>query len=160
MVYMEGLKIFCISYPRTGTTSLIQALKGLGYGKAWHYEHAYYKETLHAIKTGEFSNRILSANVAFADIPIPIIYKNLDIIYPDSKFILITREKQSWFESMTWVLKAANKKHAKKNECNNILWSDIYPEMIDEHTRDVTEYFAGSNRLLIKGLKLYYQILN
>jgi len=152
------MKIFCIGYPRTGTTSTINALKKLGY-KIWHYQRKYYEKTVNALETGRFCDRILNNHDAFGDIPICIIYKNLDKLYPDSKFILIKREKESWFNSMQWLL---NNKERKKypNKHNDLLWSNIYPEMIEEHTKDVNQYFLNSDRLLVKDIsEIGYDVL-
>jgi len=145
------MKIFCIGYPRTGTTSVSRALGKLGY-RDWHYEAKFYEQTVHALKTGEFPENIIQEYDSFADIPICIIYKKLDKLYPSSKFILITREKQSWFSSMGWMLaKMISKK--RPNEHNELLWTNIYPEKIDEHTKDVVEYFSGNeDRLLVKDI--------
>ena len=153
------MKIFCIGYPRTGTHSIISALGKLGY-KGWHYNRNHYKWAVKAIRIGEFSEKILNDNVAFADVPIFYIYKNLDKMYPSSKFILITREKQSWFESMQFVMNHKNRK-LYPDDHNQFLWCNLYPEMIEEHTKNVKDHFFGrEDKLLVMDLKkIDYKIL-
>jgi hypothetical protein len=41
---------------------------------------------------------------AIIDSPVPSLYKTLDCQWPGSKFILTTRSKASWLESMDWML--------------------------------------------------------
>ena len=145
-------KVFCIGYPRTGTVSQTKALSQLGF-KSWHFGRKYYNETFHALKTGQFDKNVLSKFDAFADVPIFFIYKELDKQWPDSKFVLITREKNSWFGSMTHVMKLAKRRHKNNNKVNEFLWSNMYPEMIEEHTDKVKKYFSNRNDLFIKGIK-------
>ena len=146
------MKVFCIGYPRTGTHSIILALNKLGY-KGWHYNRKFYKHAIKAIRTGEFSEKILNDHVAFADVPIFYIYKNLDRLYPSSKFILVTREKQSWFESMQFLMNHKNRE-LYADDHNQFLWSNMYPEMIEEHTENVKGCFSGrDDQLLVMGLK-------
>jgi len=149
-LFYSPMKIFCIGYPRTGTTSLISALGKLGF-KGWHYNRNFYSEAVRALKIGQFSEKLLEHNTAFADVPIFYIYKNLDKLYPSSKFILVTREKQSWFESMQWLMNHKNRR-LYPDEHNQFLWGNLYPEMIEEHTEDVKQYFLGSDRLLVRDL--------
>jgi hypothetical protein len=46
---------------------------------------------------------MLNAYKAFGDTPIPLIYKELDQKYPNSKFILTTRSRETWIRSMRWL---------------------------------------------------------
>lgn len=148
------MKVFCIGYPRTGTTSLTVALRKLGYRSCWHCNERHYKPIVEALKTGEFSEHILKNNDCFADIPIPFIYKKLDKLYPKSKFILVTRDKNDWFGSMKYMLNKAKKKHPQKNGHNEFLWSDIKPEMIEDHTKEVKQYFSNrSDDIFVVDLK-------
>jgi len=85
-------KIFGLGFPRTGTTSLNNALKLLGF-----------KSKHHPINLYTFlDDSYLEKYDAFVDSPIPLIYKKLDRKFPGSKFILTTRSLDSWLESMEW----------------------------------------------------------
>ncbi len=49
------------------------------------------------------NNLFLNKYVGFGDSPIPLIYKDLDRNFPNSKFILTTRYLDSWLDSMQWL---------------------------------------------------------
>lgn len=40
---------------------------------------------------------------AVGDSPVPMLYQELDYKFPDSKFILTTRDKEKWLKSMEWM---------------------------------------------------------
>jgi hypothetical protein len=77
------MKIFGIGLTRTGTTSLTEALRILGYS-AKHLPMSYDDIKMHDAST---------------DTPVAARFPILDVFYPDSKFILTTRDKDSWIES-------------------------------------------------------------
>ena len=54
---------------------------------------------------------------------------------------------------MTWLLnKIANNYSNRPDECNDFLWSNLYPEMIEEHTTEVKDYFLAKGNLFVKDL--------
>jgi hypothetical protein len=73
-------KIFGIGLTKTGTMSLAMALKILGYD-AKHYP---------------WSLEEIDKKEATTDIPVACRFKELDLMYPNSKFILTTREFTDW----------------------------------------------------------------
>jgi len=73
-------KIFGIGLTKTGTRSLAFALKILGYS-AVHYP---------------WSLEEIDQNDAATDIPVACRYRELEIMYPNSKFILTTRPFEDW----------------------------------------------------------------
>ena len=91
---MKAHKIFGIGLSRTGTTSLQFALEQLGF-KTFHYPMVIYSDN---------DYRICDQFEAFCDSPIPLVYPELDRRYPGSKFILTTRNKTAWLDSMEWML--------------------------------------------------------
>ena len=88
-------KIFGIGLSRTGTTSLHIVLDKLGY-KAIHYIPDL---------ISDYDSEIVEQFDALLDTPIPSVYQYLDKKYPDSKFILTTRNKEAWLNSMNWMFK-------------------------------------------------------
>lgn len=78
------MKVFGIGLPRTGTRSLLCGLQTLGL-RVRHAMH--------------LSRSSLDDADAFADTPIWCDWPLLAETYPDSKFILTTRDKKAWFES-------------------------------------------------------------
>lgn len=86
-------KIFGIGMPKTGTNSLTQALRNLGYS-AKHYPH----------KPME-----MGSTMAATDLPVANNFIELDKKYPNSKFILTVRDDASWKESSSHHFKNNNK---------------------------------------------------
>ena len=80
------IKIFGIGLSRTGTLSLTEALKELGY------------RTVHYPPIPKFF-KYIDENDAFTDITVSCNYKILDKKYLGSKFILTIRDKESWLKS-------------------------------------------------------------
>ena len=96
------MKIFGIGLSRTGTTSLATALELLGF-RSVHFPHdpATRQEVVTFLTSGgdELRLSILDHCDALSDTPIAATFEALDRAYPDSRFILTVRERQSWLES-------------------------------------------------------------
>ncbi len=94
---MEG-KIIGVGFQKTGTSTLREALKILGYNVKDTTPRA-----LIPILKGDFSKirQILKGYDAMEDTPWYIIYRELDELYPGSKFILTTRDADSWYTSVS-----------------------------------------------------------
>ena len=93
---MEG-KIIGVGFQKTGTSTLREALKILGYRVKDTTPRA-----LVPILRGNYSKirRILEGYDAMEDTPWYMIYRELDQIYPGSKFILTIRDADSWYTSV------------------------------------------------------------
>jgi Sulfotransferase domain len=76
-------KIFCIGLSGTGTRSLNEAFKILGYNSK------HYPRSLEDFETYD----------VLLDIPVSCRYQDLDILFPGSRFILTTREMDSWLDN-------------------------------------------------------------
>lgn len=79
--------VWDLGLPRTGTTTFCQALKLLGYEKVKHNPQFQKLATLEAA----------------SDIGCVIFYKYLDYKHPDSKFVLCTRDLESWLDSVQFI---------------------------------------------------------
>lgn len=94
-------RYFCIGLNRTGTTSLAKAFSSLGFNVApetiaGHLLHAYKAQDLYPIY--DFCKYFS----VFQDVPfsLPGIYRKLDEIFPNSRFILTLRDSpEQWYES-------------------------------------------------------------
>lgn len=91
------MKIFCIGFQKTGTTSLGRALEVLGYKVCGPI----------GVTNPQIQDKALEWAIekiphydAFQDNPWPLLYRELDQLYPDAKFILTTRRPRSWLKSM------------------------------------------------------------
>ena len=97
-----GQKVFGIGLSKTGTGSLTEALKLLGY-RAYHWpaDLVTQVEVYRFFATGEVDIHlsILNDYDALTDTPVCCLYQALDKAYPGSKFILTVREKQAWLRS-------------------------------------------------------------
>jgi hypothetical protein len=86
------MKIFGIGLTRTGTTSLTQALKILGYS-AVHCPMSYKEIEDHEAST---------------DTAVAARFEFLDLLYPNSKFILTIRDLDSWIDSAASLKRSSN----------------------------------------------------
>lgn len=114
------MKVFCIGLSKTGTTSLARALEVLEYRTKDNLGVANF--TSHNLSSIDLN--IIDENDAFTDTPIPSFYKELDAKYPNSKFILTTREMDGWLKSCKkqFTKNLAN----KQNDAHNQLFIELY----------------------------------
>lgn len=148
---MKHIKVFGVGFHKTGTTSLGIALEYLGY------------RVCGPIGVNELDIRNTYKDIAFPlvdkydafqDNPWPLLYKELDIRHPGSKFILTIRPSMKWIESvvkhfgladtpMRELIYGAGYGHPEGNE-------DLYIERYERHNREVMEYFKNrENDLLV-----------
>lgn len=133
-------KIFVIGFHKTGTKSLASALKKLGYRVTGP----------NGIEDPDIADNVYSMAYtlveqydAFQDNPWPIIYKEIDKRYPESKFILTLRDSKTWIRSVV--------KHFGVEETPMRKWiygvgaakgnEEIYIEVFEKHNREVIDYF-------------------
>lgn len=153
-------KIFCIGLNKTGTTSLHKAFKILGL-KSVHYEDTNGENIKSIIKTNHESGKKLLDKIehyhAFSDWNLPStnhLFKNLDKQYPNSYFILNTRDLKDWLNSREkHVKRKPFLKHLQRKSPSNS-WINIDKEAWKNeyisHHRDVFEYFENRpNDLLV-----------
>lgn len=150
---VHASKIFGIGFQKTGTTSLKQALKVLGYrrvaGPNWindpNIQETVFEKAFAAIDKFD----------AFQDNPWPVLYKEIAERYPSSKFILTKRPVDEWIGSVakhfgtnttpmrTWIYGAGN---PVGNEGK-------YIERYIRHNNEVEAYFEGQpERLLVMSI--------
>jgi sulfotransferase family protein len=99
----ETARIFGIGLTRTATSSLTVALERLGYWSVHYPEDPLTRgEVLAFLANGGARLRlsILERRLdALTDTPVCVSFEALDAAYPGSKFILTTRDKDSWLDS-------------------------------------------------------------
>lgn len=133
-------KVFCIGLHKTGTTSLAVALKTLGYrvtGPNGVHDPNIEKNVF------AMAYDLVDKYDAFQDNPWPIIYKALDVKFPDSKFILTLTAPEFWIKSQV--------KHFGRKETPMRKWiygvgcpegnEDIYLKRFEDHNKEVKNYF-------------------
>lgn len=98
-------RIFCISMQRNGTTSVGDFFNHFGYPVA-RWEDSWNNKWTESWYDGDFESIFKSKDFksfqVFEDDPwwLPDFYKVLYHRFPNSKFILFTRDSESWFKSM------------------------------------------------------------
>ena len=139
---MIKTKIFGIGFHKTATTSLAEALKYLGYRVTGP----------DGVDNSNIANEVYEMAFdladkfdAFQDNPWPILYKELDVRYPGSKFVLTVRPAEDWIKSMVnhfneketpmrqWIYGVG---HPRGNE-------NLYLARYNRHNNEVIEYFKG-----------------
>jgi len=93
----DSKKVFCLGLSRTSTKSLTKALNILGINVI-HYPVD--KVTHYELIHGNYNFTILQDYDGISDITIALYYRELDELFPNSKFILTIREKEKWLESL------------------------------------------------------------
>jgi len=138
-----GMKIFCIGYNKTGTTSLYQSIKNLGFYTDENTLREGENLMNYAIKN-DYNTilRWIEKNTKvelFKDVPfsIPNIWKILYKKYPNAKYILSERDSSDqWYKSIkNFHIKQFKELH------NNPTWEDITKVKYAYHRDDKTGGF-------------------
>ncbi|WP_226645161.1 sulfotransferase family protein [Microbulbifer variabilis] len=141
-------KVFCIGFHKTGTSSLAEALKMLGYKVTGP----------NGVGDPDISNNVYRMAFqlvdkfdAFQDNPWPLLFKIMDAKCPGSKFILTVREPRAWIESVV--------KHFGRRETPMRKWiyglgmpegnEGIYMKRYNAHNNEVLDYFEARPRDLL-----------
>lgn len=143
----KGCKIFVIGINKTGTSSLGEALRILGYD---HFSTFYNKwPQLHYIiwqrfKWEGFFVWLASKYDSFDDSPWynPSLIRALDKKFPGSKFILLHRSKDEYVRSYRKYF--ALRPEVKVHDDPEVTWSEYI-----EHRNLVLNYFVGRNEDLL-----------
>lgn len=122
-------KIFYIGLSRTGTTSCHHLFSELGL-KSIHFVAPLLKNDW----------EVVNNYVALGDTPVPLLFKECDKRYPNSKFILTTRDKDQWLDSMKWMFR-----HGR------VIWN--WPLSLGNYHRKI----YGTNRFKRKTLDVAFE---
>ncbi len=152
------MKIVVLSPYRSATQSTDEFLKFLGYNTVHHgfYVTRDTNNLLFEIKKESHKYD------AFSDSPFPIMYEYFDKTYPGSKFILIKRTPESWYNSILRLHKQLNRTVIGPYEGTFFkhylgdlpeLYADIpYEDYIfcyNRHIEAVEKYFKDKDNLLV-----------
>jgi hypothetical protein len=149
-------KIFCIGWSKTGTVSMTQALRILGIFSR-HF-------TPWVIGANHFNSEISKIAINFSsisdynsvsDVPVCALFRELDLEFPGSQFILTTRPPEIWLES-------AVIQHEKLIQHQGMMdpasrWAygidkidrEVFLNRYLSHYEQVVEYFRNRTDLLI-----------
>lgn len=149
-------KIFGIGFYKTGTTSLYEALRVLGYrtingDTPGSYPGADDGATLiRQIDAGDYRLPTFDQFDAFTDNPYFHIWRQIYDLYPDAKYILTVRDEQSWIDSCVRFYRNRRLRpmrawmfgrHANpaRDEESRQAWLDAYRE----HNAEVRQHFRS-----------------
>lgn len=146
-------KIFGIGLNKTGTTTLGECAKILGLS----YIGCNKSLLEDYVLNNDFTNikKHVNNHDLFEDWPWPLIYKQLDELYPSSKFILTVRQsEQKWLNS----LKSHSLNTSPTDHCRKLVYGKNYPHRNEQryldfyrkHNANVREYFKGRDNDFIE----------
>ncbi len=144
-------KVFGIGFHKTGTTSLALALKILGYHcnrglddlrRIWGLEKCVRLLVNNDLQP--YLNYIKDFDASL-DNPWYLIYKELDLAFPGSKFILTKRDPEKWLASCTHFFEGTNNIYRKWMYGHSEIKGneEIYLSRYRRHMDEVQHYFKG-----------------
>lgn len=92
-------RVFGIGMHKTATTSLHHAFEALGYD-SWHWNSAHSAKTIWREMNNEGRSSTLEQFNAACDLPIPLLFRQIDEAYPGSKFVLTIRDDRNWLDAV------------------------------------------------------------
>lgn len=149
-VVLNDQKVFGIGLSRTGTHSLTVALHILGYDTV---HNPIDQETGDTLERGDANFPLLNFYNGITDVTTVPLYKKLDRLYPNSKFVLTVRDEESWLESCKkhWdklepkdttgyrlSIRKKLRQHVYKTQQFD---KDTFRKTYQNHIDDVTHYF-------------------
>ncbi|HSC19729.1 MAG TPA: sulfotransferase [Rhizomicrobium sp.] len=157
---MRAPKVFGIGFQKTGTSSLDAAVRLLGYcadGGVFintpnKKSSLWIAPPLTNAKVLERVLPIAREKEAFSDNPWPLLYRELESLFPDSKFVLTVREPQRWLQSLV--------RHFGGSESDMLEW--LYGvrsvagnearclQIYEAHNSAVREHFAARPNALLE----------
>lgn len=134
---LNFMRIFGIGLPKTGTTSLSKAINLLGIKSNHDCEK-------HKQLCGLLPQNVFPDGEAYFDGPICREWNRLFLLYPDAKFILSTRDREEWINSLIV--------HALHNRVFNTGWPHISTQTQltkwDDHHEQVRRMLGDSRNFL------------
>lgn len=149
-----GLKIFGLGLSKTGTSSLCEALRILGY-RAVHNPTD--DDSMLSLLSGNLRCGAIEENDAVCDIMFSRHFRELDRLYSRNVFILTERDRKSWHASCArhWrnrsvsLSKLWNEELVDFQVYGTVLYRpSLFEDAYDRHYQAVTKYFASTDRLL------------
>lgn len=154
-------RVFGIGMHKTATTSLHTALKMLGVESA-HWQNAHWAKAIWQEMTSAGRSLTVEQHYALCDLPITLLFRELDLAYPGSKFILTTKDEGSWLESVrnhwdydynryrvSWDTDPFTHRLHKLLYGQKQFDADIFLERFRRHNAEVREYFKDRPRDLL-----------
>ena len=166
------VKVFCIGLHRTGTRSLHSYLSELGF-RSVHWPHRLGGVCFEALCIPHLQDRgrvvdtlapVIEHFDAFSDVPFPALYRELDARYAGSRFILVRRDLERWWDSLVrhWrldryclrplhpyeYLQYSNYTTTELRYAT-IADKELFLRLHAQHLEAVTDYFSGGDDRLV-----------
>jgi len=148
-------RIFGIGLHKTATNSLTSALRILGFD-ASHWESPRKARNIWFEMKDAGRSLTIERHYATSDLPVSILYRELDAAYPGSKFVLTVRPEQEWLNSVRshWDTAHNPWRASWDTDCfTNRIHTEVYGrksfdekvflERYRKHNEDVYDYFLG-----------------
>lgn len=145
-------RVFGIGLHKTGTTSLHEAFKMLGFDSL-HWGEGEAPQIWYEMNALGRS-KMLEQFYAICDLPIPLLFRELDKAYPGSRFVLTVRDEQEWLASVErlWDPKYNRTRHLWEvypisHQLHSALYGQrefnapVFLERYRRHNAEVLEYF-------------------
>ena len=147
-------KIFGLGLSKTGTSSLCQALRILGYRSIHNPTD---DESMLALLSGDLRCRAIEGHDVVCDIMFSRHFRELDRIFPGSLYILTERDKESWHLACArhWADRSVSLSKIWNEELVDfqvygtaLYRRSLFDDAYEQHYAAVAQYFEGSGRLL------------
>lgn len=98
---MKNTKVFNLGFAKTGTNTITQMLKSLGYRVAGYdqFRHFSKQDTVTREELLSHALEVMKDFDASQDSPWPIFFREMDAAFPGSKFIHVIRDSRKWLDS-------------------------------------------------------------
>jgi hypothetical protein len=160
IVFQNRQRVFCISMQRNGTTSVGNFLKDHGFRVCGYSEKA--NEWSELWLKGEyesiFKNREFKSFEAFEDNPwwFPDFYRVLNSHFPNSKFILLYRDPDKWFDSM---VRHPDIKHLTNHYIHNKIYRklDLFYDKLDNDPSFKPDLYNEESKIPFETMREHYK---
>jgi hypothetical protein len=150
-------RIFGVGMHKTGTQSLSEALRILGFDSA-HWEGPGWAKRLWLEMREGGPSQIVDGLHAVTDLPLALFYDRLDQAYPGSKFVLTVRGEGTWLQSVRDHWSEVNPWRTTwdsdpfTHRCHSMLYgqrhfdADVMLQRYRRHNAEVQSYFRTRGR--------------
>ena len=150
-------KIIGVGAHRTGTSSLRRAFNILGF-RCLEVDGCWFMSRIDSQGKYVFeASPDLDLYKAYADFPVPLFFRELDELFPGSKFVLTYRDVEEWADSVDYIFSAWWDDWAKSpewplmNACHRTFYGterfdrQRAKEAYQRHNEEVRSYFKKSS---------------
>lgn len=141
-------KVFCVGLSRTGTASLCEALRILGF-------RSLHNPDPRPMFKGDFHPAYMDQYDAFADISSAFFYRDFDREFPGSRFVLTVRDPAGWARSLRayWARKRclpfSGRARMRRSVYGSVTYNGGLVDVFRRWNQGVVEYFRDRPKDLL-----------